>query len=140
MKKIFDDIKSARWAIIAIIAYFAIFRKYIYTICPVVLLTVIPCPGCGMTRALMCVLRLDFAGAWKMHPFIYPIMILAIWFFYNRYLREDKGKKAWFTAVIVVAAAMILFYVWRMYVYFPGDAPMSYYYGSVLGKIRSILK
>ena len=140
MKKIFDDIKSARWAIIAIIAYFAIFRKYIYTICPVVLLTGIPCPGCGMTRALMCVLRLDFAGAWEMHPFIYPIIFLAILFFYNRYFRENKGMKVWFVMMIMIAVGMIIFYVWRMCKYFPGDAPMSYYFGSVLGKIKRIMQ
>ena len=76
MKLLIDDIKSARWAIIGIIAYLAFLRKIIYTICPVVLVSGFPCPGCGITRALICVLRFDFAGAWKMHPFIYPIMLL----------------------------------------------------------------
>ena len=140
MKKIFDDIKSARWAIIMIIAYFAILRKYIYTICPVVLLTGFPCPGCGMTRAAMCILRMDFAGAWHMHPFIYPIIVLAIWLVYIRYFAHNGNMKKWFTSVVIVAVAMIIFYVWRMKMYFPGEAPMSYYYGSILGKIRRILE
>ena len=80
MKILLKDIKSARWAIILIIAYFAFLKNYLYTICPVVLLSGYPCPGCGMTRAMFKVLRFDFAGAWEMHPFIYPIGILFVLF------------------------------------------------------------
>ena len=140
MKNLLKDIKSARWAIILIIAYFAFFKKYIYSICPVVLITGFPCPGCGMTRALLCVLKLDFAGAWRMHPFIYPIILLAALFCICRYIMGNRGMKFLFTIVIIIAVAMIIFYVWRMYMYFPGNAPMSYYYGSLFGKIRRIMR
>lgn len=33
----------------------------------------IPCPGCGMTRALACLLRLDFAGAFEYHPLVFAM-------------------------------------------------------------------
>jgi len=33
----------------------------------------IPCPGCGMTRALLCVLRLDFLGALDYNPLIFAM-------------------------------------------------------------------
>ena len=139
MKKLFDDIKSARWAIMIIIAYFAFLKSYLYTLCPVMNLTGYPCPGCGITRALFRVLHLDFIGAWKMHPFIYPIIFLAVWFCYDRYI-TGKNMKNWFWAVVIVAIAMIIYYVWRMYMYFPGESPMSYYNGSVLGKIKRIIE
>ena len=32
------------------------------------LMTGIPCPGCGMTRAWLAALRLDFAAAFAYHP------------------------------------------------------------------------
>ena len=140
MKKLINDLKSAKWAIIGIIAYFAFFKKHIYSICPAVLITGFPCPGCGMTRALLCVLRLDFKGAWSMHPFIYPIILLAVLFCFCRYIMENKGMKLLFALVIIIAVAMIAFYIWRMYMYFPGDAPMSYYYGSLFGQIKRIMK
>ena len=140
MKKLFDDIKSARWAIIVIIAYFAFLKNFLYTLCPVMNLTGYPCPGCGMTRAMFRVLHLDFVGAWEMHPFIYPIIILAVWFFYSRYILGKQELRTWFRVVIFVAITMIVFYVWRMYMYFPEVSPMNYYSGSVLGKIRNIIE
>ena len=33
----------------------------------------IPCPGCGMTRALRALLRLDFAAAFGYHPLIFAM-------------------------------------------------------------------
>ena len=67
----FKDVKHAKWAILSVFAYFVLLRKFFITICPAVLITGLPCPGCGMTRALIRLLHLDFAGAWQMHPFVY---------------------------------------------------------------------
>ncbi len=36
--------------------------------CPFLALTGIPCPTCGMTRAIRLALHGDFAGATRMHP------------------------------------------------------------------------
>lgn len=70
------DIKQTKWAIIVIIAYFVFGRKFIYSICPLIMLTGYPCPSCGLTRAGIQLLHFDFAGAWHMHPFIYVVAIL----------------------------------------------------------------
>lgn len=42
----------------------------------------VPCPGCGMTRALRCLLDLDLAGAWRWHPLIFamPYVLLYVLF------------------------------------------------------------
>ena len=42
----------------------------------------IPCPGCGMTRALLCLLRLDLAGAARHNAVIFfmPYVFLYILF------------------------------------------------------------
>ena len=36
--------------------------------CPILYVIGIPCPGCGMTRAVLACLRLDFAAAFRYHP------------------------------------------------------------------------
>lgn len=140
-KEIFlNDMKHAKWAILLVFAYFVLLRKLFVTTCPVVLITGLPCPGCGMTRAFFLFLHLDFSGAWKMHPFIYPFLIFASWFGIRRYIYGvGDTEKVWKIAA-TIGILMILFYIWRMLRYFPGNPPMSYYYGNELLKIRNILK
>jgi hypothetical protein len=38
------------------------------TLCPVALLTGTPCPGCGMTRAIVALARGDLRASWTAHP------------------------------------------------------------------------
>lgn len=45
----------------------------------------IPCPGCGMTRAVLAALRLDFAAAFQLHPMFWSLPILGV------YLLVDGG-------------------------------------------------
>ena len=127
LKLLWKDIKDIKWAIIIIIAYFALGRYFLYSLCPLVRVTGLPCPGCGLTRAGFALLRLDLAGAYRIHPFIYPIAGYIAVFGWNRYImgrRMGKKLKAGLTVLMVL---VILFYGWRMWMYFPGEPPMSYY-------------
>lgn len=53
-----------------------------FTGCPVRFLTGISCPGCGMTRALLAALHLDFKTAFACHPlfFLLPFLLAAYLF------------------------------------------------------------
>jgi hypothetical protein len=42
-------------------------------LCPTRLFFGLPCPGCGLTRATLALLRFDWAGVWRFHP-LAPIM------------------------------------------------------------------
>ncbi len=132
LKLLWKDIKDIKWAIIIIIAYFALGRYFLYSLCPMVMVTGLPCPGCGLTRAGFALLRLDLAGAYRIHPFIYPIAGYIAVFGWNRYImgrRMGKKLKAGLTELMVL---VILFYGWRMWMYFPGEPPMSYYERNLL--------
>ena len=93
IKLFIKDIKSAKWVIIFVIAYFAFLRNMIFSMCPMVMITGYPCPSCGMTRAGIRLLHLDFAGAWEIHPFIYGVVLLVILFAWNRYIRMRPMPK-----------------------------------------------
>lgn len=140
LRILYSDIKSAKWAIGFVIAYFVIFRHgLMYTICPMVLITGFPCPGCGMTRAGFALLRFDFAAAFKIHPYIYPIAVLIGVFCLQRYILVKKDMHILRNCAIVVLFSMILFWVWRMYRYFPNVSPMTYYGGNLLAKVMHLL-
>ena len=129
---LWKDIKDIRWAIMLIIAYFVLGLKYLYSLCPMVMITGFPCPGCGLTRAGFRLLRLDFTGAFRMHPFIYLIVVYAGMFGWNRYVRKQKMGKYLNAFLLLLMIGMVIFYIWRMANYFPGDPPMSYYRRNLL--------
>jgi len=135
-----NDIKSAKWAIALVIAYFVFLRKILGSMCLMVMLTGLPCPGCGLTRAGFAVLGLDFAGAWKIHPFIYPIMLLVVAYAVKRYIFLSRDMKALNWCLVVTLAGMIVFYVWRMYWHFPGEPPMSWYEGNVMHRAAQMVR
>lgn len=129
---LWKDIKDVKWAIILIIAYFALGKYFLYSLCPMVVITGLPCPGCGLTRAGIRLLRLDFAGAFRIHPFIYPIVMYLGIFGWNRYIRKRRAGTGLKVLLGVIIILMLLFYVWRMLRYFPDEPPMSYYGGNLL--------
>lgn len=68
--------------LIATLCYMALMvRTGIY--CPIRHFTGIPCAGCGMSRALVCLLHLDFRGYLHNNPALVPCVI-AVFFTINR--------------------------------------------------------
>ena len=47
-------------------------------VCTFKQLTGVPCPGCGITRALVCLFKLDFVGAWSYNPMIYMHLLFVL--------------------------------------------------------------
>ncbi len=73
--------------------------------CIILTLTGHECAGCGMTRALMSAVRLDFAGAFSYHGMFWSVPILYIFFVFD----GRVFKKRWMnTAVLALIAAGFL--------------------------------
>lgn len=51
--------------------------------CPFWMMLHIQCPGCGMTRAILSAIRLDFYNAFRYHS-LFPIVILSVDYFIFR--------------------------------------------------------
>ena len=59
---------------LAVIALFYAFIELLGVTCPIRFLTGISCPGCGMSRAWLAVLRWDWPTAFAFHPlFLLPV-------------------------------------------------------------------
>ncbi|TGK39129.1 DUF2752 domain-containing protein [Leptospira andrefontaineae] len=86
-----------------------------FTICWWKQLTGWDCPGCGLTRSVICFFRGDFSGSWNYHPFGIPIAILGTSGFI---IRWNLGKQVWrkilenrFTEVFAYLGVISIF-VW----------------------------
>lgn len=139
LRLLWSDVKEIKWVIMGIIAYFVVLRTFFHGGCPWVLITGMPCPGCGLTRAGICLLHFDFVGAWKIHPFIYAVIFFVLLFGINRYVFLRTSRKWMLQLLMAGMLLMVAFYVWRMFRYYPGEPPMSYYSGNLLSRIREFL-
>lgn len=50
----------------------------------------VACPGCGMSRAMFSVLKLDFVAAFAYHPMFWSIPILYIYFLLDNGIFKSK--------------------------------------------------
>lgn len=106
-------------------------------VCPLRLLTGFPCPGCGLTRAGILFLQGRFAESLQMNLFF----ILGLFFgTIGIFIKKVLKKNSIFinTYVIIVLALFILYYIYRMYRYFPETEPLTYWRGSLLAKLLQI--
>ena len=95
-----------------------------------------PCPGCGMTRAMLALLQLDFVKAFQYNPFIFavPFVILGIAFKHTSFVKRIVNNK-WlcFTAILIVLVA----YVLRWFYVYP-NPPMDYFEHNLLAMFISL--
>ena len=49
-----------------------------------------PCPGCGMTRAVLAALRLDLAAAFGYHAMFWSMPVLFLYFLFDQGLFRNK--------------------------------------------------
>ena len=98
-----------RLKITAIIA--AVILLLLLTVrCPIRFLTGIPCPGCGMTRACVYALSLDFERAFSFHPLWWTAPLLFLYFFFDELLPKKLSR----ICLVVFAVLYVGIYVYRM--------------------------
>lgn len=87
------------------------------------ILTGLPCPGCGMTRALFLALTGRFARAWEFQPPVYGWILLGLAFAVRRYLTvspvSTREKQLWTLALALLLLASLVLYIYRMFTGFP---------------------
>lgn len=73
----------------------------------------IPCPGCGMTRALLAALRLDLAAAFALHPMFWSVPLLYLYFLSDNGLFHRKALDR--ALLIGVACGFLLQWGYRVF-------------------------
>lgn len=79
----------------------------------------VPCISCGMSRAWLAVLRLDFGAAFFYHPMFWSIPLLILYaIFDGRLLKRRK----WDTVLLgLILAGFVVCYALRLVGYLRGD-------------------
>ncbi len=82
--------------------------------CFSILLFGIPCPGCGMTRAWLAVLRLDFSTAFSMHLMFWAMPLLFVYFLRGRGL----FRRVWIDRAILIGIGIGFFVNWMLAIFY----------------------
>jgi hypothetical protein len=109
--------RAARMALLAALGGAVLFSPV--KLCLMAVALHVPCPGCGMTRATVALLRGDFARALAIHPLAPAIVPIAMGLFVVQavaYVRTGRAFGNWRVprALEVVGAGLVilLFGVW----------------------------
>ncbi len=136
IKRIAADLKKIKICILFIILYLLVAKFLFKAVCPMVLITGLPCPGCGMTRAGMSMLRFDFKQAFYYNPCCFMWAAYFMYMFIQRYVLGNKIKYRDALGIIVGLVTLGV-YVYRMATCFPSEAPLTFTYDNMLQHIFS---
>lgn len=110
-----DFQKTKTLGIVLILFLLLLFYK-----CPIQSVTGLPCPGCNMKTSLYYLLHFKFSLSFYYHALLIPTIVVFVWIVFN-YKNHEQTKKL----LMIWAILMIIYYIYRMLVYFP-NSPMMY--------------
>lgn len=76
-------------------------------------ITGIPCPGCGVTRAWLAALRLDFSTAFRQYPMFWSIPLLALFAVYDGKLFSHRKTNNLILGILL--AGILVIYLARLF-------------------------
>lgn len=125
IRRIGGDMKNLWPAALGLLVYTVLVNVFFHAFCPMLLVTGFPCPGCGMSRALVLLLAGHPAESVRMHPLAPLVFIILMYIGLNRYIagRQFKAVSILLGASVVV---LLICYVIRMCYLFPATPPLLY--------------
>jgi Protein of unknown function (DUF2752) len=79
--------------------------------CPYKSLVGMDCPGCGMQRSIILMLRGEFWASLQMHPGTLPVLLTFVMLFLHLIFKFQKGAKILLWMYILTTAISITNYV-----------------------------
>lgn len=99
MKALFNKIRHNYGKILL----FAVIAAFYFTYgCPIRFFTGVACPGCGMSRALLALLKFDFSLAFEMHPLVFLLPVAVIIYFTRRLIPKKTLRLIYTTGLILL--------------------------------------
>lgn len=107
--RILQDIFQIRLALSVLLIYCLMTQLIFHTVCPWMIVTHMPCPACGLTRAGISFVLLHFADAGGWNPAIYLWIPYLLYLIVFRYVLGKHPKNALLLAAIVSIMTCALF-------------------------------
>lgn len=104
--------------------------------CPFRSIWGISCPGCGMTRALLAVLKGDLLAAFYYHLLWVVVILYPLIYAIFKVRKSKQDFDVWKNKSIKIIIRLFLF-VWiiRIIIFFPNVPPLDFEENSLLGRL-----
>lgn len=134
MRLISKILKSSLFWIVLYLIYALIMNILKLESCPIKLLIGLPCPGCGMTRAIICLLKLDIKGSFRYNALCLILLFIVVVAILKKY---GIFKKLYYSRVFwtLIGTTILTYYILRLIYVYPNE-PMDYYYFNLLNRMR----
>ncbi len=123
--RIGKDVRQYGLGLLAVAGLYFVIHGLFDAFCPSVLISGFPCPGCGMTRAMIYLLRGEVGRSCAINPAGVLWAAWAVLFAFERYGLGRRSKTI-VRAAYAIAVFMIMVYIIRMKWYFPDRPPYVY--------------
>ena len=100
-------IKKHLFIFVVIGTYFVLGTIFDIT-CPIKYIIKLPCPTCGMTRALISLIKLDFKG-YVEYNFMAFFMITAVMLLIHRNIFKKKRWIKWYSMLVLLVNLLVYF-------------------------------
>lgn len=93
----------------------------------------IPCPGCGMTRALLSVLKGDLITAFYYHPLWVVVILYPVVYVIFKIIKPQEEFEMWKNKWLKLIIKLFIF-IWiiRMIFLFPDTSPLNFNENSLM--------
>lgn len=133
VSRIVSDLKETALVFVLFSVYYLFMNWVFHGFCPLLVTTGIPCAGCGLTRAVIFLLKGQIGRAFSVNPSIFLVLLFLLYCGYFRYIK-GRPVKGFPAALGLLAVGMLMIYGWRMYLYFPDKVPCVYKYDNLAAR------
>ena len=133
-QRIWKDIWEYKWMGIVIIILYFVMQNIFGAFCPMLIISGLPCPGCGLTRAVTLTLCMEFERAYYLSPMVFAIIGFSAWVLICRYLLGRKVR-GFYLGITILSVGLIGIYLYRMITIFPGYPPIVYRRNNIISNI-----
>lgn len=90
------------------------FRQHLLA-CPFKYITGIDCPGCGLQRSFLELLRGNVRESFFLYPALFPIIILVIFLTFHLKFRIPNGSKILMGLIIFSSLTIVISYILKQF-------------------------
>lgn len=130
-QRVSKDIKKALPAVAIIVTLWVLSDIVFGAFCPSVVLAGMPCPSCGMTRAVLCLFTGRFRESLQFNPMAVFWLAAGGYYLLCRQVLGRKAKGMGLLFLILCLVSLMVFLV-RFYLFYPGAEPLCYHPGNLL--------